>query len=109
MFSGCSSLNPVELISSTTTVDQPDARPSLPNPKPIETSSFRWKVITRDRLPEGEEWVYYAITPQEYEVLSRNMADILRWVRETKWRLDYYRGEGELDGRQGTEGDGGSD
>lgn len=99
----------MELISSTTEVKQPDARPPLPNPKPIETSPFKWKVVTRDRLPEGDRWVYYAITPQEYEVLSRNMAEMLRWVREAKWRLDYYRGEGELDGRQGTEGDGSPD
>jgi hypothetical protein len=88
----------VELISSTTAIEQPDTRPPLPNPKPIETSPFKWKVITPARLPEGTKWVYYAITPAEYEILSRNMADILRWVREAKWRLDYYRGEGEIDG-----------
>lgn len=91
-------MNPVELISSTTEITQPDARPSLPNPKPIETSPFKWHVITHDRLPKGNRWVYYGITPKEYEVLSRNMAEMLRWVREAKWRLDYYRGEGELDG-----------
>ena len=28
------------------------------------------------------------------------MADILRWVKEAQWRLDYYRGEGQLDGRE---------
>lgn len=98
IFSGCSSLNPVELISSTTEIKHPDARPPLPNPKHIETGSFKWRVITSDRLPEGDQWVYYGITPKQYEVLSRNMADMLRWVREAKWRLDYYRGEGELDG-----------
>ena len=26
------------------------------------------------------------------------MADILRWIKEAQWRLDYYRGEGQLDG-----------
>lgn len=92
----------MEVISSTTEIKQPDARPPLPNPRPIETSTFKWKVVTRDRLPEGDRWVYYAITPQEYEVLSRNMAEMLRWVREAQWRLEYYRGKGQIDGKPGS-------
>lgn len=35
--------------------------------------------------------VYFALTPKEYEELSLNMADILRWVKEARWRLDYYK------------------
>ncbi len=88
----------MELISSTTEIKQPDARPPLPNPNPINTAPFKWKVLTHTRLPEDDRWVYYGITPKAYEVLSRNMADMLRWVREAKWRLDYYRGEGQIDG-----------
>lgn len=42
--------------------------------------------------------MYYGVTPKNYEVLARNMADILRWVKEARWRLDYYRGEGLFDG-----------
>ncbi len=98
LFSGCSNLNPIELFTTTVEIDRPDERPALPNPKPIETSPFKWRVITPDRLPEGGGWVYYGITPKSYEVLARNMADILRWVKEAKWRLDYYRGEGLFDG-----------
>lgn len=88
----------MEWISSTTEIKQPDAHPPLPNPRPIETSPFKWHVLTQDRLPEGDTWVYYGVTPKEYEVLARNMADMLRWVREAQWRLKYYRGEGQLDG-----------
>lgn len=70
----------------------------MPNPQKINTSPVKWLVITPDRLPKGEGWVYYGLTTQQYEVLARNMADILRWVREAQWRLDYYRGETGLDG-----------
>lgn len=42
--------------------------------------------------------MYYALTPDQYETMSKNMSDILRWVREAQWRLDYYRGEGPTDG-----------
>lgn len=95
---GCSNLNPIELFTTTVDIERPDERPPLPNPKPIETSPFTWKVITPDRLPDGDGWVYYGITPRAYGTLSRNMAEILRWIKEAKWRLDYYRGEGLFDG-----------
>ncbi len=111
MFSGCSSLPQIEWITSTTEIKQPDPTPPLPNPRPIETAPFKWRVITSDRLPKGEGWVYYGITPKQYEILSKNMADILRWVKEAQWRLDYYRGEGLPDGHgtERNEGDNGSD
>ena len=79
-------------------VDRPDARPAVPNPESIDTAPIKWFVMTPERLPTKDGWVYYGLTPEQYEVLARNMADILRWVKETKWRLDYYRGEGQLDG-----------
>ena len=112
---------------TTTAVDvaRPEARPNLPNPKPIETSPMKWEVVVIRRnedgtfsiegLPEGDVLVYYGLAPEQYEVLARNMADILRWVKEAAWRLDYYRGEGSLDGHgaggtpDGHADDGGAD
>lgn len=72
------------------------SQPKLPPPEPIETLPLEWDVITNENAPEGE-WVFFALTPEQYEVLSRNMAEILRWVKEAQWRLDYY---GETDVRQ---------
>ena len=95
---GCSSRPPVEVILGGTQIKQPNLRPALPNPQAVSLSPFKWKVITKKRLPKGDRWVYYAITPREYEVLARNMAELLRWVKEAKWRLDYYRGKGQVDG-----------
>lgn len=90
-------------------VARPEARPALPNPQPIETHDFKWDVIVLvpggdgnlqvQRAPQTDRpQPYYAITPEAYEILSQNMAEILRWVKESNWRLKYYRGEGELDG-----------
>jgi hypothetical protein len=87
-------------VTSTVEIHRPNPVPPLPNPRPIDTADFEWKVITPERLPNTPNFVYYGITPTQYETLSRNIADILRWVREAKWRLDYYRREGDLDGRR---------
>lgn len=37
--------------------------------------------------------VLFALSPGDYENLSVNMADILRWIREAQWQLNYYRDE----------------
>lgn len=39
-----------------------------------------------------EDFVFIALTPRDYENLAINNAEALRWVKEAKWRLDYYRG-----------------
>lgn len=71
--------------------------PALPDPKPIQQTPFKWEVLTPDKLPDDERWVRYGLTVKDYEALARNMAEILRWVKEAEWRLRYYRGEGEVD------------
>ena len=98
MFSACSSAPPeVNVKTTAVELEKPDTRPAVPNPEPIDTAPIEFKVLTPETIPDGE-YVFYGITVQDYETLARNMADILRWVKEAKWRLDYYRGEGELDG-----------
>ena len=88
---------PPDIDVTTTDIDvpMPEARPVLPNPKPIDTAPIEFKVLTRERLPEGE-FVFYGLSVQNYETLARNMAEILRWVKEAKWQLGYYRGEEEI-------------
>lgn len=77
---------PPNLVDST-------SRITVPNPNPIDLNLFNWKVITADRLPSNDNWVYYGLTPKQYEILARNMAEILRWVEEAQWRLDFYKKE----------------
>lgn len=57
----------------------------MPDPQPIDTGEVTWTVLTVD----GVAW--FAVTAAGYEALSSNVAESLRWVREAKWRLDYYR------------------
>jgi hypothetical protein len=87
----------VDVKTTAIEVPKPDARPALPNPEPINTAPIEFKILTPETIPDGE-YVYYGMNVRDYETLARNMADILRWVKDAKWRLDYYRGEGELDG-----------
>ena len=81
------------MLTAPAKLDRPEPRPALPNPSPIQTAPVQWVVVTPENLPEGSEWVFFALTPKDYENLSRNQADTLRWVTEAHWRLRYYRGE----------------
>mgnify|MGYP000580646553 CR=1 FL=1 len=83
---------PLDVRTVPTTISEPDAIPNVPNPDPVRLSELEWKVLTPSTIPEGE-WVYIALTPQQYEVLSQNQAELLRWITEAAWRLKYYRGE----------------
>ena len=109
MSSGCSTVPQVDVTTTTIDIPTPEARPAVPDPKPILKVAPDWIVLNPRSLPTTENFVYYALTPEQYKVLARGMADIIRWVKEAQWRLDYYRGEVELDGRQGVEGGGDSD
>lgn len=71
-----------------TQIEKP-TKPVLPLPEPITTSKFDWYVLTPATIPQGD-FVFFAVTPKGYEQLSLNEADTLRWVKEAKWRLDYY-------------------
>jgi hypothetical protein len=88
----------VETRTAPVDLNRPPDRIAVPRPKPINTAPIKWKVLTEENIPTDKGWVYYGITPEQYEVLSRNMADILRWVQEAEWRLNYYSGTGKLDG-----------
>lgn len=55
-------------------------RITLPLPAPIKTVPVEFNVI------DGN----VCLAADQYESLSVNMAEILRWVREARWRLDWY-------------------
>lgn len=73
-------------------MERPEARPYVPDPTPLQLENVRWVVVTPDRLPEGADWVLFALPADQYERLSLNIAELLRWIVEAKWRLDYYGG-----------------
>lgn len=67
----------------------------LPVPEPLILDQVEWQV-----LPEGEPVVLqepmFALTAEQYENLSFNMAEILRWVREARAQILHYRGDAPL-------------
>ena len=56
-------------------------RITLPNPSPIRTVPVEFQVTEAGNI---------CLDTGQYENLSLNMAEILRWVREARWRLDWY-------------------
>lgn len=67
----------------TTQAPQPPA-PILPKPQPLKLEPIQWQVVP------GEQTLF-ALPPKGYEAMSRNMAEITRWVQEAGWQLDFYR------------------
>lgn len=62
-------------------------RIALPHPEPIETEEVLFHVIETGDI---------CLTGDQYDAMSRNISDILRWVREARWRLDWYHDDAEV-------------
>lgn len=94
VLSGCSSApRELEVRTVPTEVARPPERANVPDPQPVNLQEIDWVVLTPETIPENLEWVFIGLTPEDYERLSLNQAELLRWITEAKWRLRYYRGE----------------
>lgn len=69
------------IVEEQAQVPLPPSKPTLPSLEPVSLRPFHWKV-TRDGL--------FSLSAQDYEVLSNNMAELLRWVKAAAARLRYY-------------------
>lgn len=56
---------------------------TLPDPAPIKQDKVTWIVANGN----------YCVTPDDYETIALNRADVLRWAIETKWQLDVCKEE----------------
>jgi hypothetical protein len=56
-----------------------------PVPDPVDLPAVNWRVI---QTPEGN---MIALEPSAYEALSLGLADVLRWMREARSQILYYR------------------
>ena len=77
---------PQELQVSTVpeTIERP-ATVILPKPRPVDLADVEW-VVVRDSTGR-----YIALTPEDFEALQLNLADVVRYIREANAQLDYYR------------------
>jgi len=72
-----------------------------PSPAPVLLENVEWLVITEENLQEklselnlifGKDgYVFYAITPRDYENLAYNLQEIRRFIRQQKEIVLYYR------------------
>lgn len=93
-------------------MEKPDPTPAIPLPKELELLPLNWKIINndnfKDKLPQDGPWAVWALDAKNYENISENKAEVIRWVCEAIWQLKYYRQEltsGELIRLEGLCGD----
>jgi len=70
-----------------------------PMPDSIIWRDFKWKILTPERMSElldaierGEEpaRAFYALTTDQYEVLTLNMAEIKQFLKQQRAIIEYY-------------------
>ena len=89
VLSGCSIFpKPAEVVTKPIIVERPKLE--LPAPAPTDQKPLTWTVITKDNINEkikefeaqGYEFVLFGLTPQGYQNLSINIADLRRFIQQ---------------------------
>lgn len=62
----------------------------------MDLENVSWKVLTPDTIPEGD-FIFFAITVEDYETMSLNEAEKLRWINDIQVRVEYYEGDKDAD------------
>lgn len=88
----------LKVLTAQVEVPRPPQVEVLPLPSPVTQQPLQWRVVTPSRIPAGKGWVLFALTPEGYETLSRNTAEIIRWMTEASFQLKHYTG-GNNDGQ----------
>tara|TARA_B100001989_G_scaffold203109_1_gene151548 strand:- start:191 stop:643 length:453 start_codon:yes stop_codon:yes gene_type:complete len=90
-------------------VEEPRQKLNLPDPMPLTLEDIRWIIITSDNAEEvfkkleeaGIDPVLFGLTDKDYELLSKNFAQIRQKLQETNSLLEeykkYYEGEENAD------------
>ena len=90
------SVEPIEI----TRVEIPAPKYHPPLPSQVSFTEVKWKVLTPNTmeayladLEAGEAAInaYYGLTTQGYENLSKNIADLKRYLSQLKSIVKYYR------------------
>ena len=81
---------PLTVRSVQEQVSLPPVVEPLPPPPALELIPLRWLVLSPGRLPDGSDWSFVALTPEDFENLLRNLAETARWAEEARTQLDRY-------------------
>ena len=93
------------------TVEEPRAKLNLQNPTPLQMEEIRWIIITSQNADEvfkkleaqGIDPVLFGLTDKQYELLSKNFAQIRAKLKESNDILDKYKQYYEQDAKSNTE------
>jgi len=94
---GCSSNPLVRIVEKPIYVNR--AAPILPIVQPIEQQPIHWIIITEDNLDdvlkkmetENKRVVFFAMTPEDYEILTMNAAEVRRYIQQQNAVLSAYK------------------
>lgn len=88
-------------------VEEPRAKLNLQNPTPLQMEEIRWIIITSKNADEvfkkleaqGIDPVLFGLTDKQYELLSKNFAQIRAKLKESNDILDKYKQYYEADNK----------
>src|SRR5210317_1193367 len=80
-------------------VEEPRQKLNLPDPMPLTLEDIRWIIITSENAHEdfkkmeeaGIDPVLFGLTDKDYELLSKNFAQIRQKLQETNSLLEEYK------------------
>ena len=80
-------------------VEEPRQKLNLPDPMPLTLEEIRWIIITSENAEEvfaklkeqGIDPVLFGLTDKDYEMLSKNFAQIRQKLQETNNLLEEYK------------------
>jgi 3-deoxy-D-manno-octulosonate 8-phosphate phosphatase KdsC-like HAD superfamily phosphatase len=88
-------------------VEEPRAKLNLQKPTPLQMEEIRWIIITSKNADEvfkkleaqGIDPVLFGLTDKQYELLSKNFAQIRAKLKESNDILDKYKQYYEADNK----------
>ena len=80
-------------------VEEPRQKLNLPDPMPLTLEEIRWIIITSENAEQvfaklkeqGIDPVLFGLTDKDYEMLSKNFAQIRQKLQETNNLLEEYK------------------
>lgn len=98
LLAACAASNPPYEEPIVQTVTVPPNIPIQNRPDPVDLRDVQFYVVTRDNLDEFEqrfmanndEFVFVALSIDDYEDLALNMADIRRYIEQQGSLIVYY-------------------
>ena len=111
LLSSCGYLRKPEKEIVVKTVEVQKIVPIQPQPKPVDMIDVKFYVVTEENYEEFKEkfmktnndYVFYAVSVNDYENLAFNMAELYRYIRQQKEIMIYYEKAVKVEPQEKTE------